>query len=255
MNPKYKVGPYYTPKTNIDLGTLNISDQAIILKVYNPLTKYANPPITDTNTAKLWNTHMQFYQNQLNFAVSVATTLCGVSDSVHLNHPTPMIRNFYHFHLYYSIRRVLNQLQIPLPNQKLFNPFNNLFNLAEYQRICDEFNIPYDTDFKQNLDSNHGMGTPYTVDNAPIKYPYIPGYMFLFKDGKFSVTIGLPHTDLPHLDSWTLVDRIEQHHPLAWTNFILDQPTEGGERSEQSERPNQTCEAKRRGFTSPGLVR
>ena len=165
MNPKYTVGPYYTPKTNIDLSTIEISinpQQSIVFKTYNPLGSYLNLPIKDSNTAKLWFSHpMQFYQNQLNFAVSISTTLCGVGDSSHLNHPTPMIRNFYHFHLYYTIRRILNQLQLPLPNQKLFNPYHNL---AEYQRICDEFNIPYDTNFHHNLDSNHGLGSIYVFD-------------------------------------------------------------------------------------------
>ena len=37
-----------------------------------------------------------------------------------------------------------------------------------------------------------------------------------------------------------MIHSSEQKYSLAWTNFILDQPTEGGER---------------RGFISPGLVR
>ena len=61
---------------------------------------------------KLWTNWnkapVHLWQTQLNFAVSCASSTCGVS-SVHLNYKAhPMIRLVYQFHVYYHVRQVLH---------------------------------------------------------------------------------------------------------------------------------------------------
>ena len=121
-----------------------------------------------------WITNqMQFWQNQLNFAIWCATTGCGVSKLDHLRNKDPMIRSVFRFYTYYQIRRILSEMECPLPSDQSFNEMNNIFNKGAFKRICAEFNIPSDSgvqadfqaDFRQKLDPSNGMGAIryYTV--------------------------------------------------------------------------------------------
>ena len=91
--------------TNYPLGAVRVEDQRFID----------------------WN-HYKFtlWQTQLNFAVSCASSACGVSVD-HMNAKKPMIRGIYRFHVYYYIRRILKILEIPLPYENSFNQYNNLY--------------------------------------------------------------------------------------------------------------------------------
>ena len=118
-----------------------------------PLVK--EPEIYDT-----WISNpMQFWQNQLNFAVWCATSGCGVSKLDHLKHKDPMVRSVFRFHVYYQIRRILNEMQCPLPNDDLFNALNNPFDKTNFEKICTEFGISSKSDFRQKLDYSEGLGT------------------------------------------------------------------------------------------------
>jgi hypothetical protein len=121
--------------------------------------KYKLPKITDSKVYDDWlSNQMQFWQNQLNFAVWCATTGCGISKYEHLQHKDPMIRSVFSFHVYYQIRRILNELVCPLPFEESFNPLNNGIDLGAFERICSEFGIPVITNFRQKLDYSNGMG-------------------------------------------------------------------------------------------------
>ena len=84
-----------------------------------------------------------------------------------------MIRSVFRFHTYYQIRRILSEMECPLPSDQSFNEMNNIFNKGAFKRICAEFNIPSDSgvqadfqaDFRQKLDPSNGMGAIryYTV--------------------------------------------------------------------------------------------
>ena len=159
-NAKYKAGPFWNEKY-IDFDNLDISvttDESFHTKLPALFSKYVLPPIKSDSLVRLWNNHpIQFYQNQLNFAVYCATTGCGVSYVNHINHPNTITKSVYNFHVYYQIRRILSELQIPLPYNKSFNHVNNPINMKEYERICNEFNIPKQTDFRHNSDKNRGL--------------------------------------------------------------------------------------------------
>ena len=68
--------------------------------------KYIRPPITTEADMNLCNNNpMQFWQNQINFAIWCATAGCGVSIKFHFNHEDKMVRLLYRFHIYYMIRK------------------------------------------------------------------------------------------------------------------------------------------------------
>ena len=219
-NAKYKVGPFWNEKY-IDFDNLDISvttDESFHTKLPALFSKYVLPPIKSDSLVRLWNNHpIQFYQNQLNFAVYCATTGCGVSYVNHINHPDTITKSVYNFHVYYQIRRILSELQVPLPYNKSYNPVNNPINMKAYERICNEFNIPKQTDFRQKIDRNHGLGTIY--------YPYthrVYNYDYWSGHTSFNRNSAIP------------IGSIEQKQHNAWSTFILDT----GE-----------------GFTQPGIER
>ena len=80
---------------------------------------------------------MQFWQNQLNFAIWCATSGCGVSKLDHLKHKDPMIRSVFRFHTYYQIRRILSEMKCPLPTDQSWNPLNNGIDTSAFERtLC-----------------------------------------------------------------------------------------------------------------------
>ena len=127
---------------------------------------YKLPQIKDSEIYNEWVSNpMQFWQNQLHFAVWCATTGCGVSKEDHLRYKDLMTRSVFRFHTYYQIRRILNEMQCPLPTDQSFNALNNGINLNVFERICNEFGISPNSDFRQKLDPSHGMGVVryYTI--------------------------------------------------------------------------------------------
>ena len=104
------------------------------------------PAITTEADMNLWrNNPIQFWQNQLNFVVWCATTGCGLSIKLHLNHENKMVRSLYRFHIYFTIRRILSEMKCPFPQDSLWSAFNNNINIAEYERICREFGVNHKT--------------------------------------------------------------------------------------------------------------
>ena len=100
---------------------------------------------------------MQFWQNQLNFAVWCVSAGCGVLITFHFNHDDKMVRSLYRFHIYYMIRRTLSEMKCPLPQDTLWSTFNNNINILEYQRICREFGIDNKTSW--HVDDGISDGT------------------------------------------------------------------------------------------------
>ena len=128
----------------------------------NVFEKYRLPGVTSDEIVRSWNSsQMQFWQNQVNFAVWCATAGCGVSAQDHLAAQDPMVRSLYHFHVYYQVRRILDELQAPQPQDRLWDAFDNPYDQRAYERICAEFGVSPHTDWRQNLSENSGLGTPY----------------------------------------------------------------------------------------------
>ena len=118
--------------------------------------------VTSDKVVQAWSSSpMKFWQNKVNFAVWCATTGCGVSTEDHINSETPMARSVYRFHVYYQIRRILEEMQVPLPQDDTWDAFDTPYNQKAYERICVEFGVSPHTDWRQKLSENNGLGTPY----------------------------------------------------------------------------------------------
>src|SRR3984893_1954399 len=87
-----------------------------------------------------WQTKcdMTFYQNQLNFAVWCASTGCGVSINDHLNSKDKLISSVFRFHIYYQVRKILEEMSCTIPGESLFNATDNRINILKFQKICNE---------------------------------------------------------------------------------------------------------------------
>ena len=114
---------------------------------------------------KNWNkAPLKLWQTQLNYMVFCASSACGVS-LAHLNYTKhPMIRSVYRFHVYYHVRRILKNLQVPLPHETGFNAADNPYTESEFLKICEDYGVPNNPmryrDKKFYWSYQHGIGWP-----------------------------------------------------------------------------------------------
>ena len=166
------VGSTFTPPQKwdkkIDVGELTK------LKIFvnekdsfeaNNLNIFTNYVITfyDANLITKWQTScdMTFYQNQLNFAVWCASSGCGVSVRDHLFAKENLLAAVFKFHIYYQTRKILEEMSCPIPGESIFNAMDNRIDKIKYQKLCNEFGINGDEDFRFKGGDNNGLGTMY----------------------------------------------------------------------------------------------
>ena len=158
---KYRVGGVYEPTHQFSLvhQTITIKPKrSFDVRLPNIWVKYKLPQVKTAEIYDNWIANqMQFWQNQLNFAIWCATTGCGVSKLDHLRNKDPMIRSVFRFHTYYQIRRILSEMECPLPTDQSWNPLNNGIDINAFEQLCAEFKIS-SADFRQKLDPSKGMG-------------------------------------------------------------------------------------------------
>ena len=130
-------------------------------------SKYRLPHISSETVVGLWQTNpMGFWQNQVNFAVWCSTTGCGVSWRDHLDIDRPLARSVFRFHTYYQVRRILDELQVPLPQDQAWDPFQNPYDRRAYERLCREFGVDPTTDWRQKDSNSGGLGTVYQYNHG-----------------------------------------------------------------------------------------
>ena len=94
----------------------------------------------------------------------------------------PQVRSFFWFHVYFTVRRILFELggvqnSLPLPGDTAFNQTENKYDIPSFQRICAEFGISPNADFRFTRGNNHGLGSVFdyfTISGyfkTPFKYP------------------------------------------------------------------------------------
>ena len=112
---------------------------------------------TSASESKLWQggPDVNYWPQQLNFAVFCATQGCGISREIFDSAPAlpPQIRAFYKFHVYFTVRRILFQMggiqsMSTLPGDPTFNASNNHYDEASYKKICGKFGIDPSSDFR-----------------------------------------------------------------------------------------------------------
>ena len=116
----------------------------------------------------LFGPKMKYWPQQLNFALWCATTGSGISREI-MHELSQQLRAFYLFHVYFTVRRILYQMGgiqsfSALPGDPTFNQTENKYDSPSYKRICAEFGIDSNTDFRFVHGQNHGLG-----------YCYVPG--------------------------------------------------------------------------------
>ena len=98
---------------------------------------YRLPHISSEKMLNRWHqSPMDFYQNQVNLAVWLATSGCGVSWRDHLDIDRPLARSVFRFHIYYQVRRILEDLQAPLPQDRAWSPFQKAHKWENEQCWC-----------------------------------------------------------------------------------------------------------------------
>ena len=112
FNSEAKYNPGLQHAASHDVGNLSISRVQVQSEDPNKWFEARYPNIFEKYPLKVskeeqvlaWSLNpMQFWQNQLNFAVWCATTGCGVSVEDHLTAADGFLRSLYRFHAYYQI--------------------------------------------------------------------------------------------------------------------------------------------------------
>ena len=138
--------------------------------------------------------NFEYYPQQLNFAFFCATTGCGVSRRILFEDKMrdgkndltdselilpPQVRSFFWFHVYFTVRRILFELggvqnSLPLPGDTAFNQTENKYDIPSFERICAEFGISPNADFRFTKGDNHGLRSvfEYFTNSSYIKTPY-----------------------------------------------------------------------------------
>ena len=117
---------------------------------------------------------MKYWPQQLNFALWCATTGSGISREI-LHKLSQQLRGFYLFHVYFTVRRILFEMGgiqsfSALPGDPTFNQTDNKYDSPSFERICAEFGIDPNTDFRFTHGQNHGLGYCYVPgDSQPFK--------------------------------------------------------------------------------------
>ena len=141
--------------------------------------------------------NFEYWPQTLNFAFFCATTGCGVSRRIlfedkmrdgkndltdsELKIP-PQVRSFFWFHVYFTVRRILFELggvqnSLPLPGDSAFSQTENKYDIPSFERICAEFGISPNADFRFTRGDNHGLGSVFEYftnsgyTKTPFKYP------------------------------------------------------------------------------------
>ena len=141
--------------------------------------------------------NFEYFPQQLNFAFFCATTGCGVSRRILFEDKMrdgkndltdselilpPQVRSFFWFHVYFTVRRILFELggvqnSLPLPGDSAFNQTENKYDIPSFERICAEFGISPNADFRFTRGDNHGLGSVFEYftnsgyTKTPFKYP------------------------------------------------------------------------------------
>ena len=115
-------------------------------------------PFWSSKQAYAWlrEPNYNYWPQQLNFAVWCATCGCRVSLEELAWYP-PIIQGFIKFHVYFTIRRVLYELGVPLPDSSGFNQPNNTYTKSAFEAMCNEFGV-VNADFRWIRGRNHGLG-------------------------------------------------------------------------------------------------
>ena len=211
-NPKLEIPavPFNSETREASEATGTLKDALVQQEIYvTPSEKFKKKfrdIFTDTvithrssHESRRWlaGPNFEYWPQTLNFAFFAATTGCGVSRRIlfedkmrdgkndltdsKLKLP-PQVRSFFWFHVYFTVRRILFELggpqnSLPLPGDTAFSQTENKYDIPSFERICAEFGISPNADFRFTRGDNHGLGSVFEYftnsgyTKTPFKYP------------------------------------------------------------------------------------
>ena len=184
-------------------------------EVEDIFSKYQLPHISSETVIGLWQTQpMGFWQNQVNFAVWCSTTGCGVSWRDHLDIDRPLARSVFRFHTYYQTRKILDELQAPLPQDQAWAPFQNPYDCRAYERLCREFGEDPHSDWRVS-GPNRGLERVYNYWTNDGYHPVGNGE---YDSSRMSFTRQTSNRYI-HVD---FIKQDASNADTAWGAFVLD---------------------------------
>ena len=205
-NPKLEI-----PAVPFNTETLNtLKDNLVQQEIYvTPSEKFKinfRDIFTDTvithrssHESRRWlaGPNFEYWPQTFNFAFFCATTGCGVSRRILIEDKMrdgkndltdselkipPQVRSFFWFHVYFTVRRILFELggpqnSLPLPGDTAFSQTENKYDIPSFERICAEFGISPNADFRFTRGDNHGLGSVFEYfsysgyTKTPYEYP------------------------------------------------------------------------------------
>ena len=122
-------------------------------------------------------------------------------------------------------------MKYPIPTNQTFNNLNNFIDMTECTKICNEFNIDPNSDFRLKLEINNGAGYMYDENNKKLFEEYDPNkFSFEHPTGYKSVTMwgsttyGTRSLGIGNFGgNWiTHFNFIAQSIDDGWTRFMLE---------------------------------
>ncbi|XP_048579609.1 uncharacterized protein LOC125560969 [Nematostella vectensis] len=139
---------FITPKVKTHFVFRDIfTDSLLVFRTAKEASRWLDAP------------NLSYWSQALNFAMFCATAGCGVTRDMI---DDSQVGSFYRFHIIFTIRRILNELQCPLPKDRLFSWNKNFYSEAAYQKLRTEFRTGDDFRFLGPI--NHGLGNVYNYD-------------------------------------------------------------------------------------------
>ena len=175
-----------------DLHIYVTPDESFIVKMKNVFT---NETLTFTKAkqANKWlaGPNITFWPQQLSFAVWCATCGCGIGlDEKY----SKVVQSLVEFHVYFTIRRVLYELGVALPNTGGFGPLDNQVDKGKYQALCKEFGV-VNPDLRWTRGTNGGLGDIHAYDHVHDHYSNVENSPWFSKSEKKWPNGGLHFSD------------------------------------------------------------
>ena len=123
-------------------------------------------------------------------------------------------QSVYRFHVYYQTRRILEEIQAPLPYDETWNAVKNSYDRKGYEKTCDEFGVSPNSDWRVH-GLNWGLGRVYNYTAYSGYRPFADG-VYDSSEMSFTqkTTLSILHVDYLKQDA-AGADK-------AWKTFILN---------------------------------
>ena len=136
---------------SVKIQLLNIlKDHLIVAQTSPAAVGFDEWPLSNVLWIKFYNSHgkckpelnefYHMYQCQLNFVLFCATSALGISWQ-HFNNRNLLVSAVYRFYVYFYVRLILHDLDIPLPHKDGFSKVKNAYIKSAYYSICDDYGV------------------------------------------------------------------------------------------------------------------